>query len=315
MYISGIAYRHGDLQSIRKVAAAPAIYEQLVSSELGLGSYSIVTGDILELAAQSVASSLETSGLSASDIDAVIISSCTFTTEASPWSRVDQFCRDTKLTHATPYSIGLGQCSSFHYALKCASGLVRSGECSNVVVVVADKANERDLFRVNEDPEFPFVGSDMAASCIVSRADRGGFRLASKVFQNFDATLVSEVPARDRVSRMVARMEELFRDFYRGAELERESVTQFIGNNYSSRGIDLFEFLSGLPRSKIYCSNIPRLAHGFGADNLINLKCYAEQSQLAQERVVLFGSGTYQWSVVLLESSVRASGKGAYDVR
>lgn len=301
MFIGNIAYRHGEFFKVDQIKTDEQNYEAIAFKDIGLDHYSIVKGDILELAEGCIIESLESSEQCASEIDAIIISSCTFTTEKHPWLRIDKLCSNVGLVNATPYSVGLSQCSSFHYGLKLAHSLVQAGECRYVLLVVADKANEIDLFRVNRDPEFPFVGSDAVASCIIGTNIKNGFKIGSKVAQRFDATLISETPQEEIIPRMIENMEDLFTNFYGENQLEPDVVTQFIGNNYSSLGIDLFEYLSSVHRSKIYKNNVARFSHGFGVDTLINLKDYSEESKLSEEKLVLFGSGTYQWGLVLLE--------------
>ena len=75
-------------------------------------------------------------------------------------------------------------------------------------------------------------------------------------------------------------------------------------NNYSDSFTELVGLSCGVPTEKIFTANIPRFAHAYAADTLINLVDSVSHSPLDEgAKVALLSSGIATWSSILLSRS------------
>jgi 3-oxoacyl-[acyl-carrier-protein] synthase III len=303
IYLSGFAHELGErapITEVEELSGKPEVLENLHA--LGLKWYARSTVSSMELARRSMSQTLAESGVAASDVDAVVYATNHFRDEDIWKDPVKRVLHDLGLIHAYPYGVSFSACGNLHSALQVATGLLRTGECRNVLLVTTDRTGElfpeSRIYSTNVS-----ICSDGAASCLLSTEVRGACRWRA-TYQYADSRLI-DYAGPERLTDYLRAVSTGLRTSVAGAlarvELRAEQVSQLIMNNYNLSVSHMFAASAGVPLSRIFRNNIERFAHAYAADNLINLQDYLTASGRRPGMLLLLGSGPNTWNSTVLE--------------
>lgn len=302
VYLSAMAYELGhllDISSLDELCDKQEVLEQFLA--LGLEKYSHSHISPIEMAKKSANKTLEKSSIKRSEIDAVVYATNSFW-NPDFYSRqaIGQFLLDLELVNAYPIGVFFSDCSNAHSALRVAKNLVKSEDCSNVLVVTTD-ANRPEESRILQ-PNIS-INSDGAASCIISSQPEGDFEIL-KITQHTDADMACIDP-----SKQILEYFEGITAGVRFAVLKSMShvkatpkeFKKVIINNYNSSVNQTFCSILELQDSQVFTDNLSRFAHAISADNLINLSDLLDQSSIgSQDLMLLIGTGPNAWGSTIL---------------
>jgi 3-oxoacyl-[acyl-carrier-protein] synthase III len=301
VYLSALAYDLGEEErSVESLTAIPDEIRGLLG-EAGLSSYRTSSRSAVELAHGPVARTLELlTPDGRADIRRVIFATNSFEdasiAEQGPTS---QMLVDLGLPDASPVGLFLSFCANFHSAVEIAHALVALGGENSVLVVCSDVLSVDDERLV---PPNISVFSDAASSFVVT-AHPGPYRLIGTRLR-----VDSRLGAIDRTAEFVEYMDGVSRgvtglvDELLGTfEVEREEVTRVLPNNYNRWVCRSMAELVGFSEEHLFLDNVPRFAHAFASDNVINLADF-ERAGLATagSMLALFGTGGFQWGCTLV---------------
>lgn len=300
VYLGAVEYETGTPRPLEWSIHDASKCKLLRSESYGLNEFACYESDILDLAGKSINKSLESSQLSASDIDAVfIISNLLDSKDNLNASWISAMDEANGLGDATHYYIGNTGCGGFHWAARLAAGLISSNDCDNILIISFDNA-VHPLRRLYDDEEnFTYVTGDAAASCILSSSEQKmDFVLKGKITTAFDAKQITE-PSQETELRTISK---LFKDTYKKSNITAKEINCFISNNYTLNISRLFCQLANINFSKAYVENIPTYAHCFSSDNLINLNSVLSSKKLSSgNNVMLFSAGPFQWGANIIQ--------------
>ncbi|KPB36986.1 MupB [Pseudomonas savastanoi pv. phaseolicola] len=299
IYLGGVSYETGESVDIAAAAMSPETLDLLRAPENNVKNFSHLPGDLFDSACTSVAHSLTASGRHASDIDAVFLISSMVDAQ----NNIDaQWLADlsTRLGMETIpfYAVGLAGCAGFHAGLKCASAMVASGDLKNALLLSFDQSGG-DLQRVyGEGSDFIYVTGDAVSSCLVSRdAHQLPYKLCGHVQYTSNTRQIENFSSETDMRSISALMKRT----YQQSSIPAASVSRFICNNYTLEATRLFCQLSGINHGKAVTRQLPRFAHCFGSDNLINLKQLEMDKELsAGDHILLFSTGPFQMGACII---------------
>jgi len=300
IYLGATEYAAGTRKPLEWRISNHETCKLLRSESLGLNEFACYESDILDLAIQSINKSLESSHLSASQIDAVfIVSNFLDSKNNLETSWISKFDDVTGLGSAIHYYVGITGCGGFHWAARLAASLIASHDCENIVIVSFDSATYPLRRLYDDDKNFTYVTGDAAASCIFSsRIEKMDFVLKGKINTAFDAQQVVN-PCQETELKIISK---LFKDTYIKAQITANQMDHFIGNNYTLNISRLFCQLANIKFSKAFTENISAYAHCFSSDNLINLSSLLSAKRLLPgNKIMLFSTGPFQWGANIIE--------------
>lgn len=146
------------------------------------------------------------------------------------------------------------------------------------------------------------IMSDSAASAMVRRG-------AKKNYITHQSTLRHpyywDTPKREAelLSAYFPMALRAIREGLQKAGLSANDIDWVIPHNVSSRSWEILAKLVGIPKERIWLSNIPRLGHTVSTDHLINLRDMEEQGILKRgDTMLLFGFGFgASWSTMIIK--------------
>ncbi|MFF3404372.1 hypothetical protein ACFYW6_38890 [Streptomyces sp. NPDC002659] len=277
-YLHSPAYRLGDLCPIDELGQDLGVLEEMRA--LGLATYSRFGGDPLELAADSLHSTLRASAIRPSEIEAVIYATTAYGSMGAAWSLLDTEAGLRKLLgrlgmhRAMPIGVSLAQCANLTSAISLAAGLVSAGRYRNILVFVADRIPSGVSRVVNPGTT---VLSDGAASCIVSRTAHGGWELAGFA-EHLDPPDDGLNPQENFFAYLkgtAAGIEAVCADLYEQLAVDADDFDLLLINNVNRSVVRLFAEHSGFPVGSVHSANIARYGHCDAADVIINLSDHA----------------------------------------
>jgi 3-oxoacyl-[acyl-carrier-protein] synthase III len=304
IYINALAYELGETpRSLESLATVPDdIREQL--REGALDTYRVSTRTPLDLARVPMERSLE--ALTAQErvmVRRVIVATNSFhdsaITEAAAVSRM---LVELDIAHVTPIGLFLSFCANVQSAIAIARGLISIEGDGSILVVCSDvRSSEADRLVA---PNISVL-SDAAMSFVVSSSD-GPYRV-------LDSRLCvdSVLGGLDREQHFLTYMDGVARnvtsvvgDVLRGLDLTPDDIACVCPNNYNKWVCRSMAELAGFPEERLYLENIPRFAHAFAADNVINLVDLSRAGGVSPgDLVALFGTGAFQWGCTVVEAA------------
>lgn len=301
VYIGAVAYAAGDLVALEREIGDATLRARLRSASHGADTVPRWEGNVIELAEAALRHCLISSQRDPCDVDAVfLISNGLDAGNNLNAGWLGALSQRLGLESVPHYQLGMTGCAGFHWAARLAAGLVRSGECRNVLVLSFDKAGGALQRVYGESTDAPYLTGDAAAACMLSSSLRSlSYRLAGSVVNVWDGRQAVDSSLDDEV-RCIDR---LFRETCANADVSLDEIRLFITNNYSLEVSRLYCQIANIRFSKAFTQTIATHAHCFGSDNLINLH-HANQSGLIAEGecAMLFSAGPHQWGACVIEA-------------
>jgi 3-oxoacyl-[acyl-carrier-protein] synthase III len=305
-YLNALAYELGDLCSIYEIdelKRTPQVLEALV--RLGLDKYSRSQLTISGMAKVSALKTINKSLIAAEDIDVLIYATNSFSNfKSTGMTEVCHLIDELCLEKAYPIGINLSECGNLQTAIRVANSLIKSEDCNNILIVTTDKGPVGGSRIIQPNVS---VSSDAAASLIVTSSEKGAeFEIICN--KQYIDPIVSYIdPMRDSLQFIEAIMKGVKKTTLMALtaiDKEPKDLCKLIINNYNtsvSRTIcDVLEF----EYDQLYNNNIPRFAHAWASDNIINLYDFSQETHLTPgEIVMLIGTGTSTWGATILSKS------------
>lgn len=302
VYLDAIAYVVGDPVSIDDLPECRnSAADRDVLHQEGYENFLVCHDDIEDMALRSVQRTLADSGLAPGEIDILLFVSDSGGDQRAREcnSRVHRLCMRLKLANAYPIGINQSTCGNFCSALRVAAALLQTGDARNVLLVTVDKSENGSRVMDNNAA----VLSDGAASCLLSRSERGRYRLLG-ITQACSHPLGGEGEAGAKVFLALDGFQQAFETFVARHGLARDQLTQLIPNNYNRTLLTLYGQIGGIDMDKIYTGNLGVKGHVYAGDNLINLADYAGSVALCRgERIAMLSNGPSNWGLTALEVS------------
>jgi 3-oxoacyl-[acyl-carrier-protein] synthase-3 len=224
----------------------------------GWGSYFTTRAPIADLAVDAAAHTIESSGIGPNDIDVVFICSVNFDEAGS--ALYQTVLSKLALTRAFPIGVTLNDCTMLLSTLEMARALVAGGY-ENVLVISANRI-EDEQYRFQKYALF----SDGAVSCLVSSEPDNGCEILGSALRSSVQTATGADGWDD---------EALYRDTHesllRTLNIAITDVDRVFCNNLFAPVVKIKEGRVGITQQQLFLDNIPRIAHCFSADPLINL--------------------------------------------
>ncbi len=262
-----------------------------------------------ELAAGAVAKTLAQCDLSPSDIDAVVYSTCSFWSDddvieqgknsqiSSEFSKkiIKNVVNDFEMENAQSYGIFLAESGNFTSGMRFANNLLYSDDVENIIYVNTDKLTDDESKIV---PSEISIMSEAAVSCLVSSTQKGEFK-------------VENIAQKSKPSMSTFGKEEFLKvlmEVAKGVDLtckaalkdnKPEDYLKLITNNYSENTLRMLSYQAGFTKEQLFMDNLPRFAHAFASDNLINLKDYCGTNDVqVGDKFLLLSTGPVTWGAI-----------------
>ena len=190
-----------------ELAATLDTTDEWIRSRVGIASRRIAGPDetVADMAAAAGGKALAASGLAASDIDLVIVATCT---PEAPIPNVAASVA-TRLGIAAPGAYDLNAaCAGFCYALGTASDAVRAGSSRYVLVIGAEKLSQWVDWT---DRSTCIIFADGAGAAVVGPSDEDTGPGIGPVVWGSDGTMADKIFIQDRNSFIVQEGQAVFR--------------------------------------------------------------------------------------------------------
>ncbi|MEN9578508.1 MAG: hypothetical protein RJA70_1517 [Pseudomonadota bacterium] len=306
VYVTGLAYRLGRDLPIEQVLAgrvSPDLLDRLHG--VGFRRCAVSSVSALQLAKDAAAAALEAGALHPSSVGAVVYATCSFWDEQVGQlsaARVrSEVLAPLGLGRVELWGVGLAESGNLASALRVARNLLRVDATGAVLVVTTDKVPAREC-EYRAMPNAVAVNSDAAAACIVTSEAGHGFVLED-VAQVSSPRMTSHAKGNGFAKHLevIAGVRGSVGAVLQRLGLSPSNFRWLITNNYGIPTLDGFANAVGFERERLYLSNVPRFAHAFSADNLINLADAVAEGRLsAAERVLTLSTGPLTWGAASL---------------
>lgn len=296
--IRGVAY---ELGALRDLGCLKAPAESIATFKLGgLERFSESPLSPAELARQAAKRTLEISGVAGSAVDALVYATNTFYKESFYTTPdVQQMMNALGMERAYPIGVFMSGCNNFAVALRTARGLLAEG-LTNVLVACTDKIEPEHGSRVLE-PNLSVI-SDGAATFMVG-SHGGDYDVVNLAFHSSPG-LADVDPKEDMATWVMGNIEGIRQAAARALEpleADPKRVARFFCNNYSRAVASMLANQAGFTDEQCYFDNVPRFAHAYAADTLINLvDCEQTRPMSCGELAVLLGSSPTNWGAAVL---------------
>lgn len=276
--IGSFAYELGDLEGKPGDIAS---FDELWQAEsggadfatMGCGTFRKMTGPLEDYVVAAVSRTLADRGLPAAEVDHLVFAATDGTLAQLDRDFVARVVERLGLTTSVPAMVTFQQCCSSLTALRYAWRLFDDPGVDHVVVVSFDRTpNDDDRVR-----SFALFG-DAVASCLVSRGDERGLRLASSVVRvDSDGLLGRDsMLSRQKVAQqaLAAALGEA------GATMG--AVTKVFPTNLYTPLTSFNAAAAGIHRGKLhFAGTLFSYGHCGNCDWMLNLADYAETTGLA----------------------------------
>ncbi|MGX7825336.1 hypothetical protein ACTG9Q_09600 [Actinokineospora sp. 24-640] len=293
MNIVGPAYALGERVPLEEAVSGADAAERIATlREHGFDRCSVSAEPPSALAARAVSTLLGATGVAASDIDAVVYATCSYTSEAN---------REKAVRSALPaladkpfHTVWLGESGNLAHVLRLARGLLATG-VGTVLCVVADKVPDRPG-EYRAMPNAVTVNGDGAAACLLSARLPGSYTLdgIGQVAAPVMATYVKGEGLRKHLAIM-SGIRGCVNALYEATNTTGEDYRWLVTNNYSQRTLGEFADMARIPR--VFTGNVARNGHVFTADGLVNLADLTDGLDQG-ERVLALSTGPLTWGAL-----------------
>jgi 3-oxoacyl-[acyl-carrier-protein] synthase III len=267
--IVGLAGDVGTVHPIAELAVPEAEREELTRRGLTWFARCDRKG-LFDLVRRCVRSSLGRAGISAGDVDRLIFATNDFVQETDRFVVPELAC-ELGLQVALPLGISQGFCTNFSLAFEVASCLIASQYASNVLFITADRywSDEARVLRNRAG-----IGSDGAASCLLTREIRPGYALRSVAHACAPEVVELQAPDRaiDYIRAYAAGYSRACSEALSKASLDSRSCEWLVGPHFSpSVRKNLIE-LAGYDAHRAYFDNAETLGHCNSVDQILALR-------------------------------------------
>jgi 3-oxoacyl-[acyl-carrier-protein] synthase-3 len=305
VYLNGLAFALGELRPVDSLGVLREKQDSLEElGKRGVHQYAESPLRPAELAVQSIRETLEVARLAASEVDALIYASTSFWQKSFGTEReVSWLMFELGLSKAFPIGVFLPGCANFTSALRVAANLIRGDGLRNVLVVTTDRVNPGDPQRRVMWPHVSVL-SDGAASALVS-SEAAGFEVLSLVHRSSPAMWDLDPDSNLAAFLMgtVKGAQETVQAALDAADIQRSAVRRLITNNYNVPVMQMIARRCGFAAEQTFLDNVPRFAHAYAADLVINLSdCVRTNGLRANDSYCLLATGHKNWGGTVLRS-------------
>lgn len=297
LYLRGLAYTVGEAVPLTDIQEGDPEQVQ-VFTKLGLHHYRKSPLSLEQLCHRSVGETMRTAGVAPASIGAVLIAPTVNSIHAVglDYPEVARILGDHDLVDAKLYGVTLSKCSNLSAALELGSSLLRSGDHTEVLIVVGDKCG-RDRDRFMDSAES--ILSDGALSFVLSTTG-GDYALKHLETSSDLSHLTKSYGVFAFVDNSVKNLGKLWRNIPPDLPLEKMEKV-FCGNYNMLVQRSLMREL-GVGEDLFYLDNLGRLGHVFSCDVLINLSDYAAGKPVAAGATfTCLTVGYFRWGCFVLE--------------
>jgi 3-oxoacyl-[acyl-carrier-protein] synthase-3 len=296
----GLAYHYDELvpiDSLPRMVSNPEMLKNF--KQAGFESVAVSHVSITQQAILSARKTLSGSGLTAADIDAVVIG----TSELRDWKTYPEVA-------GTEILLGLGLkdilvvgvtiagCANYGSSLRVARNMIAVDGYRNVLVIETNQVRG-DMDRVfSPTGKAGFVVGDGAVSFIAT-AGQGDFKVLGmeQIVKPLDYAVTNSAAfAANNVSGFRHVVERALAQ----ARVKRGQVEKVFFHNIRAAALNGFFSVLDLARYKLFADNIAKTGHVWGGDNLIGLVdyCAAENPQAGAIFLMLCQADFYYSAVV-----------------
>lgn len=301
--IAAIAYELGELRDIGEIEELRNEPEMLAALRSGgVERYSVTTRSPLEQAELCLRKTLAQCGSETGPIEAVVYASES-SWSVSQYALLNAMLVRLGLRNAYPVGVSLSGCTNFSTAIRVAAGLIRAEGLHNVLVVCSDKAPQ-DGTRTMRPGVCVF--SDGAASCLIGRAGAGEFDVLQIGHEN--SPEMGEFNLEKDAAGLIMGIIDGVRKAVERALLplgkQPADIRRLLLGNFARHIATMYASLSGFSDEQCFFDNIPRFAHTYAGDPLINLCDSHRRIPLnSGDLCVLLGIAVTSWGVLVLRKT------------
>lgn len=262
-YINNIHYTLGEIE--HPYTDVPMFHDLLARHSMpdvpdlfGWGSYFTTRASIADLAIDAAGRTIESSGVQPGDIDIVLICSVNFYEAGTDLYQT--VLSRLGLTRAFPIGVTLSDCTMLLSALEMARLLIAGGY-KHVLVISANRI-EDEQYRFQKYALF----SDGAVSCLVSDESAHGCEILGSVLRSRVQTAEGADGWDDE-----ALYREAHQSLLQSLNIAVAEIDRVFCSNLFAPVVKIKEGRLGITQEQLFLDNIPRIAHCFSADPLINL--------------------------------------------
>lgn len=313
LYLTALTYELGEHE--HRLDDLPGVPDDVRQAlhDGGLSNYRVTDRSVVELAAGPIRRTVE-----ALDDDLrrgirrlVFASNSVWDESLHSPLAVSRVLDGLDLRGVVPLGVSLSWCVNVHTALDLARMLVAADGDEAVLVVCADlwpgsRPDRLVLPNVS-------VHTDAAASFVVTARD-GPFRYRHTRLR-LDPALGLLDRTRDPqqfLERAAQGVVGTVSETLEAGGVAPGDIAKVVPNNYSRFVCDWVAGLAGFEADALYLDNLPRFAHALCTDNPINLRDLADDGLAPGDRLLLLGTGPYQWGAAIVDV-VRAGVAAATD--
>jgi 3-oxoacyl-[acyl-carrier-protein] synthase III len=301
--IGAISYELGELRDIGEIEELRNEPEMLTALRAGgLERYAVTTLSPLEQAEACLRKTLAQRDAETGPIEALVYAS------DSPWSvdlypRLNGMLVRLGLHNAYPLGVSLSGCTNFSAAIRIAANMIRAEGLHNVLVVSSDKAPQGGCRAMRPGV---CVYSDGAVGCLIGRAGAGEFDILQICHEN--SLEMGEFNLEKDAAALIMAIIDGVRNAVERALLplgkQPADIRRLFLGNFSKHVATMYASLAGFSDEQCFLDNIPRIAHSYAGDALINLCDSHRRTPLdAGDLCLLLGIAVANWGVLVLRKT------------
>lgn len=301
VYIGAIGYAIGEQLPLNELTQDSSILSKIREKSNGIEMIPVHHGSEFELLEIAIGRSLENGNVSIQDIDAIVVCSNNLDSkDGTKSTELANFLISIGMEKTCCFQIASVECAGFPWALKVAYSLISSGCYQRILLATFDSVAGGGIDRFyGLQGDFPYVTGDAASACIVADRDKD---LNYSVVAAPINTWSTKQAINESLETEVDCLVELFSEAMRIGNLSPSEIDMVICNNYSYEVSEFYAYLSSIDLNKFHVESIPEFAHCFSSDSLLNISHADQLDKMKQGcRILVFGSGTSQWGICLLE--------------
>lgn len=268
-YFGSIAFELGELVSLQQYSASDEEKQTLITE--GFANYSTISADIETHIESCCQKTLQSSGLSSADIDAVVVASNSYSYDRTMEGRVQLALDNLGFSNQPVIGINYSLCANFSSALRVADALVDGQRMNHVLVVVADVFPD-DFNRIG--PNTMHIVSDCVSSCLVSATQQEYEILSIAQSGLYDHTVMRDappLPPLQKMQKLVAALTQLKNDTLKHSALETAKTRSMIVENHDSEIMLFVSKVFGLTKEKLQFFGKKDHGHAAASDVLASL--------------------------------------------
>ncbi|MCY4044219.1 MAG: hypothetical protein OXE99_03980 [Cellvibrionales bacterium] len=308
VYIDGITYQFGEIacdisREAESFDGPDKAWADLILQN-GMKTYYKSNQCCLDFSSSVARSSVDSFGCSAADIDSVIFTSYSYRSQFSH-SQLSQdgfnFSKyiQSKLTkeidfiNAEFFGVFLTESGNFASLIRAARNLILAEGKRNILCINVDKIPKTPTQRRGALSGV-MTNTDVVAAFIVS-SEKGQFKVegVSQVFSPYLNTLGRGEGLKKQMEIMRGISDSASNTLSKLGHSPKD-YTSLLMNNYSLELMRQFAGYMGFSEDILFSENLPKFAHAFTADNIINLSTITPKLNTG-DRVFMLSGGTTNW--------------------